>query len=261
MEPIVYDNNCLLSHSISRQYSSTLNAVSERDYPGKNYFDQSIKCLDMDSYERDQATGNEDSTVDAVIGICNYANNRTVNQRLLLVELKMGYSSPNNLSKTQFERKVKHTRDLLGNEKPINPNSVFVFNDKFAPIAQHWLSAKQHEGGEIRHCRVCSTAYFNENVKSPESIPYRPIHTKDSIESTLNVHAERGDFQQLFSTLDYWLQQSENIWYSNRFEYEHVKNIIKEFWVTFRNQHPRLENDEDELNAQIMDEDIQTRLR
>lgn len=261
MDPIVYDNNYLQSHPLSRQYGSTLNTVSERDYPGRNYFDNAIACLDMDLYEREHAIGNEDCTVDAVIGISNYANNRTINPRLLRIELRMDYTNIQNLSKTQFERKVTHTRDLLGNEITVNQNSVFIFNERVAPQARHWLSAHQQEGGEIRHCIVCSTDDFNENVKSPESMPYEPLHPKDSILVPLNNFVENGDFHQLFKNLDYWLQQSEKMMYSNRFEHEHIKGIIKEFWTKFRTNHPCLENEDDELDAQIMDEDIQARLR
>jgi len=261
MDPIVYDNTCLRAHSLSRQCASTLNTVSERDYPGHNYFNQSIECLDMDSYERSQANGSEDNTVDAVIGISNYRNNRIINPRLLLVELRMGYSSTKNLSKTQFERKVTHTRDLLGSECSINPNSVFVFNNNFAPQAKHWLSARQQEGGKIRQCIACSTKWFNENVRSPESMSDEHIHTKISIVCNLSCHVENANFSQLFDNLDYWLLKSEKYMYSNRFEYEHVKNIIKEFWIEFRTKYHCLENEEDELNAQIMDEDIRTRLR
>ena len=49
MEPIVYNNDFLKRHSLYRHCASTLNAVSERDYPNKNYFDAHIECLDMDT--------------------------------------------------------------------------------------------------------------------------------------------------------------------------------------------------------------------
>lgn len=52
MELLVYNNDTVAAHSLYKKCGSTLNEVSNRDYPGKDYFNKEILCLDMDTYEK-----------------------------------------------------------------------------------------------------------------------------------------------------------------------------------------------------------------
>lgn len=129
----MYLNETVREHSLYRLCPALLNGVSNRDYPGSDYFDTRIGCLDMDSYEKKvMHKAQADNTVDAVIGVGTYHNNRAVDARLLLVEFRMGYESTGNLSKTEMERKVVYTKSLLGGEKTVSRQSLLF-------LVRRWL--------------------------------------------------------------------------------------------------------------------------
>lgn len=63
----MYLNETVREHSLYRLCPALLNGVSNRDYPGSDYFDTRIECLDMDSYEKKvMHKAQADNTVDAV---------------------------------------------------------------------------------------------------------------------------------------------------------------------------------------------------
>lgn len=164
MEPLIYSNETVRAHSLYPACRSWLNVVSDRDYPGKNYFDIRIECLDMDLYEKDiQHKAQADHTVDTVIGIQTYKDNRATSGRLLLVEFRMGYESTNNLSKTEMERKAIYTKALLGGEIMINQQSIFIFNDAFAPLAKNWFNRQQKTGGDFKGTNI-KTSLTTKNL-------------------------------------------------------------------------------------------------
>ena len=88
MEERTYNNAIVEKHSFHAICGSTLNEVSNRDYPNSDYFNPYIECLDVDTYESKVLRKSQaDRTVDAVIGISTHANNRSLNPRLFLIEL------------------------------------------------------------------------------------------------------------------------------------------------------------------------------
>ena len=113
MENWIYNNSVVEKHSLYPLCNSTLNEVSNRDYPNTNYFNPNIKCLDMDTYEKNILRKSyANHTADAVIGISTYENNQELNPRLLLIELRIGYESTSNLSKTEIEAYLKERFNL-----------------------------------------------------------------------------------------------------------------------------------------------------
>lgn len=261
MDAVVFDNKCLSKHILYDECGSTLNKVSEKDYPNKNYFNQEILCLDMDSYETQICHGKPDCTTDAVIGISTCVNKQLSNPRLLLVELKMDCRGTNSLSKQNLETKVTHTKQLLSSGLTINKDSVFVFNEGVVAQARHWISSRQHEGGEIRHFLVYSLQDFKDNIRSYESMPYIAINKKEQVLAELDAFVLNTQYNSLFDKIRFWLRYAENIRNKNRFEYDNIKEIITEAWESFRNKYSRLPDDNDEINAQILDEDIPITLR
>lgn len=101
MEELAFDNGIISSHPIYSLCGSTLDTVSKKDYPGEDFFDKSIRCLDMDVYETQTCHGNKSHTMDAAIGIKSYSNNKFHATRLLLVELRMDYKSEKKRHKKQ----------------------------------------------------------------------------------------------------------------------------------------------------------------
>lgn len=258
MEPSVYNNDIVSNHSLYAYCASTLNAVSERDYPGKNYFAPQIICMDMDTYETSVCHGNADSTTDAVIGISTCVNKVMSEHRLLLVELRMGYQSANTLSKRNLERKVSHTRELLGGELTIEHENIFVFSDNVASQARHKIESWKHEGGLATSFKAYSVQEFCDNVKSIDDMPYTPIYDPIQLCNELDSFVNACKWNQLFRKLNFWLSMAEKVRYSNTFEYVSLQQTIKGWWQQFCMQHTTWSNEDDELDALIMNEEIQT---
>lgn len=257
MEPIVYNNDFLKRHSLYRHCASTLNAVSERDYPNKNYFDAHIECLDMDTYEKKCCSGNAECTVDAVIGISKCDNKVTSSHRLMLVELRMLYINAANLSKSELEQKVNHTKDLLGSELPIYKNNVFVFTDNVAPQARSFMNRLMQGSKHLKTFLVWSVSDFRNNIKSIDEMPYKPIYPPTEICEELDVFIKKQQWQQLFDKISFWKECALKLRYSNSFEYDSLRKTIYDWWTAFRKSYYCLQNEYDELDAQILDEEVE----
>ena len=258
MEPSVYNNDIISKHSLFASCASTLNAVSERDYPGKNFFAPQIACMDMDTYEKSVCHGSADCTADAVIGISTCVNKVMSNHRLLLVELRMRYKSANTLRKGELENKVSHTRKLLGGELTIENENVFVFTDQVAAQARHKFNSWKPEGGLVTSFKAYSVREFCNNVKSINDMPYTPKYDPIQLCKELDSFVKKGEWKQLFKKLYFWLGIAENVRYSNTFEYESLQQTINGWWQRFCVQHTTWGNEDDELNFLLVDDDIQT---
>jgi hypothetical protein len=256
MEPSVYNNDFLSKHTLYAYCASTLNAVSERDYPGKNYFDPQIACLDVDTYETSICQGEANCTTDAVIGISSCENKVLSEHRLLLVELRMKYQNANNLNKSEWERKVSHTKELLDGELTIAPQYIFVFTEKVAPQARHWMAYRKQEGGILRKCIVYSVREFRDNIRSVDDMPYIPIYSPDKVCEELNDFVKAELWNKMFDKLTFWLRKASGLRYSNTFEFESLQQTLKGWWKQFRAQHHEWNSEDNELNALIMDEDL-----
>lgn len=258
MEPLVYNNDIVSKHSLYALCASTLNTVSERDYPGKNYFDPQIACMDMDTYETSVCFGYADRTMDAVIGVSSCDNKAMSEHRLLLVELRMRYQSADTLSKGNLEDKVLHTRKLLDGELTIGHENVFVFTEKVAPQARHMINSWKHEGGLATSFKAFSVQEFCNNVKSIDDMPYTPIYAPALLCKELDSFVKAEVWNLLFGKLRFWLNIAGNVRYTNTFEYDSLQQTVKGWWKQFREHHASLSNEEDELDALIIDEEIQT---
>lgn len=258
MEPLVYNNDILSKHSLYGYCASTLNTVSERDYPEKNYFDPKIACLDMDTYEASVSHGNAGSTTDAVIGVSTCKNKKMSQHRLMLVELRMKYQSADTLSKSDLESKVTHTRDLLDGELTIEHKNIFVFTEQVAPQALHKIDSWKREGGIVTSFKAWSVRDFRNNVKSIDDMPYTPINDPVRLRNELDEFVRETQWKRLFEKLNFWLRKAENVRYSNTFEYESLQETIVSWWQQFSAKQTTWSNEDDELEAMIMDEDIKS---
>jgi len=256
MEPLVYNNDIVSKHSLYAYCASALNTVSERDYPGKNYFDTQIACLDMDTYEASISHGNAGSTTDAVIGVSTCENKKMSQHRLMLVELRMNYQSADTLNKGDLESKVTHTRNLLDGELTIEHDNIFVFTERVAPQAIHKIDSWKHEGGLATSFKAWSVQDFHNNIKSIDDMPYTPIYAPAQLCNELNGFVKVAQWKDLFEKLTFWLRTAEKIRYSNTFEYESLQKTLMGWWQQFSAK-PITWSDEDvKLEAMIMDEDI-----
>lgn len=258
MESLIFDNEYLRQHKLYALCKSSLNEVSERDYPGKNYFSPKIDCLDIDTYETAICNGEKDHTMDAVIGISNCSAQKDIsNARLLLVELRMRYKSANGLSRSELEAKVRHTKSLIGNDLRVEPKSIFVFTELVAPQARYWISSLLREGGEIRNFVIWSVNEFNSNVRDVNDMPYTPLYAPNTIATELDKLFIGNQLDGLFVRITYWLGIAEQNRYSNHFEYENIRSAILEEWSKIRTLKSEFDDDEVELRAQILEEDME----
>lgn len=257
MEALVYNNDILSKHSLYDHCASTLNDVSERDYPGKNYFDPQIACLDMDTYETSISHGNAGSTTDAVIGVSTCENKTMSQHRLMLVELRMKSQSAETLSKGDLESKVTHTRNLLDSELTIEHENIFVFTEIVAPQARHKIDSWKHEGGLATSFKAYSVKDFRNNVKSIDDMPYTPIYNPVQLCNELDGFVKGAQWKRLFEKLNFWLRKAEGLRYSYTFEYESLRQTVKGWWQQFSAMHTVWTDEDDELEAMIIDEDIE----
>ena len=259
METCVINNDVISEHELYLKCPSTLSEVSERDYPKKDYFSsKDILCLDMDVYEKNVLKkSTPEETVDAVIGISSYHHNRMVNPRLLLIELRMGYGDADNLVRKQQIDKVAHTRSLLSYETNIEKTSLFVFNDNTYPTAESLFSRWRNECRAFKNFETCSVTSFDDIIKSEDDMPYEPLHNESEIRRELLQFSQKGEQQKFINKINYLLQEAV-IYSKVPFEFKFLKDLIKEEWDSFRKANPAINDENLELEAQILEEDIMT---
>ena len=261
MEAIVFDNDVVRRCPLFSKCADLLQNVSNRDYPGRYYFDSRIECLDIDAYEKNVCGGNPDNTVDAVIGICNCKNDkRKTCHRLMLIEFRMDYESTHNLSVTQMIRKVAHTKDLLGGSIQIDTNSFFIFDNAISEQAKRWFANKSNEEGAFKNCVAWSVNDFHTNVASYDDLPYTPIFEKDKIVEEVCVLIDEENWKKFFPALRFWMNKAKNFQYTNNREYEIISEAIYEVWEYLNTKNPQLSDDE-EIDRLILKEDIETIIR
>lgn len=252
----IYNNAVVEGHSLYPVCGSTLNEVSNRDYPNSNYFNPGIKCLDMDTYESNLRKSQPDRTVDAVIGISTYENNRELNPRLLLIELRIGYESVSNLSKTEMEGKVNYTKSLLGSEKEIEKENLFIFSKKVASQAERWFDRQSRTGGLIKNFKVCSVSDFSTIVKSKSDFPYEPIHKAEDIKNDVQQFVGKAEWTGFIKQIKHWCGVAEKYRYKNPSEFKHIIHAIKSIWDEFMQQENTLSDDEI-LECEILEDDFE----
>ncbi|NPD91644.1 hypothetical protein [Xylanibacter muris] len=257
MEPLAFDNGIIINHKFYRHCGKTLDTVSKKDYPDEEFFDKSILCLDMDAFETQTHKGSKEHTVDAIIGIKDFSNNKFHSHRLLLIELRIDFESEKRLSKTELEKKVCHTKELLGNDIAINKISFFVFKQDIINRVINWFNNKSQEGGNLKFCKPISTKEFGTLIKSENSFPYVPITDLKSLEKTLLSFLEQKDYSKFINQTEYWLKEAARFkrQYNNE-EHRLIMEVITGLWRKFRTSSPILSDDES-IDTEILEEDYE----
>lgn len=259
MEAVAFDNKIIQGHRLYCKCGKTLDTASKKDYPNNNYFDTSIQCLDMDDYETQTCRGQQTETVDAVIGIKSHAQNRFSRQRLLLVELRMNYKNPCNLSQSELENKVRHTRELLGTGTPIETTSWFIFKNGIIEQVKSWFINKSRAGGAIRNFIPLSTEMFNNYVKSEHDFPYKPITDLNALKNELQSYIGSKDLQGFYDKTDWWKNKAFKYknQQNNSEEFCCIMDVVKDVWTTFRSLlHGQQLSDDDEFYIEVIDENL-----
>ena len=167
MLPVTVNNNLIENHRLYCKCGSTLNDVSKRDYRGKNYFDNTIKCLDTDSYENKLAANEKRDkrpTVDAVIGISDIKNGLKTCNRLFLVELRLGYKTEETLDFDNMYRKVTNTRGFFYNDR-IENEVAFIFSETIIQKTKNAFERRKRASKKFKDFTIYTVNSFNNTVK------------------------------------------------------------------------------------------------
>lgn len=253
--PLAFDNGIITSSTLYPSCGSFLCEVAKKDYK-RGIFRPDIMCLDMDQCETISAVNDcrlKRHTADAVIGVKKFNRNRFSRPQFLLLELRIDYLSPNNLSKHVLEDKISNTLSLLSNEENIHKQKFFIFNDNVIQQMINWFKNKSLEGGIIRDCYPLSVSEFNNMIKSENEFPYKPVtdikNMKKALESCLNP----WNPEEFFKRIEYWGQKAQSLRYDAN-EFSCIMVELKDIWKAFRTMNIDL-NEEEEMNAEIIEED------
>lgn len=163
---LVYDNSLIQNHPIAKKgYLSDLDSLckSKSNY-GKVFFHKPIICLDLDAYEK-SISNQADATMDASVGIADYENHRKSNKRHLLIELKLGHKSSNNIGIKKLLQKYNHSRkDILINDR-VDDKALFIYPDNIVPQAKHYFNRYAKQYREISKWEAIDVCQFLDRIQ------------------------------------------------------------------------------------------------
>lgn len=244
METQIFDNEIVKLHPIYRCAPATLAEISKRDY-SKAPFDSRIECLDMDYYEsRFVKNGANDSTMDAVIGVSNYVNNKKEHSALMMVELRLKYQSTRNLEAESLNRKVLHTTELLGPaEYPISKVVVFVFKGDVFQEARHWVASHSHSNRTKREWIVLSPDMFRKAYMAKEDMPYLPLHDFDSALYHFEQLIKNENWDGFIELFERWGSHEYYKYSQIPQEKELIADLLRKVWMKVIARKDMLDND------------------
>lgn len=254
-DQLAYDNEAIRNIPAFVPFVKKLQEVSDQDYHGKYHFNEDIECLSLDTYERQFCKAPFQKTSDAAIGIRKYNGNQLSKPFILLVELRMGYKSANNLDQNALCGKVSHSKCLVRSETqiPVDSNYLFIFDEHVIGRVRRWFRDVSI-GSKGSHYIPVTVEWFNDRILSPADYPYRPINdlAKLNTELQVSMKGDIAEFLEYFKAKLRWVKEYQ---YRNPNEYEALVPSFAAVWQKFRNQYPSLELEDQELSAEILEED------
>jgi len=249
---LVFADDYREGHRLAAHFSSDLDTLCRKDY-GHAYFNQVIKCLDIDDFET-SCSGQNDCTMDASVGIGTYERNSVSNKRFLLVELRLGYKSPNNLDYHNMSYKILRTRDILSDAQ-IHPKYCFVFTPNVAPVAKNHFERKRREMGEVSSWAAMSPEELLNKIENASKQPYSPINNPQAISQELLTAYNKGE-NAIVEYFDYWIKQCAT--YQNQYNLSESRSIIQALQTTIS----KIKTTEQTMAGliQLMKEDIDQRM-
>lgn len=230
---LVCDNAVLQGHSLYANYNRPLHVISLKDYPNDIYFQSrtDIEGIDIDQYEADRAIADRDMTMDAMIGVADYSNNHPVNNRLLLLELRMDYNSTRHLRHKKLLGKIMHTRAAIGAEVMVDEENVFVFRQDIIEEAKRWMFNTSQEHSDAKGWIAVSPMELENLIQSQANMPYQAINDMASVDIELGKKIDEKNFEEVLKIIDHWHNKAEQ--YKLRYqlkEEEHIKSHLHDTW-------------------------------
>ncbi len=230
---LVCNNDVLQGHTLYAQYHNPLHVISLKDYKHDNYFQSrpDIEGIDIDQYEVDSRIADREMTMDAMVGVADYSNNRAVNNRLLLLELRMDYDSIKGLSHKKLHDKINHTRAAIGAVVRVDEENVFVFRKDVAEKAKKWMFNTSIEHADAKGWVAMSTEELENLLQSQANMPYQAITNMVPVGKNLSSKIIVKDFDAALEIIDYWHKQAE--YFKLRYllkEEHHIKTHLHDTW-------------------------------
>lgn len=230
---LICDNTVLQSHSLYARYFKPLHVISLKDYPNDTYFQSrtDIEGIDIDQYEVNRSIADRDMTMDAMIGVADYSNNHPVNNRLLLLELRMDYDSTKHLRHKKLLGKITHTRAAIGAEIRVDEENVFIFRHDFVEEAKKWMFNTSQEHSDAKGWVAMSPEELENLLHSQADMPYQAINDMAPVEKELGSKISEKNFEAALDIIDYWHHQAEQ--YKLRYQLKeegHIKKHLHNIW-------------------------------
>ena len=230
---LVCDNAVLQGHALYVKYHNPLHVISLKDYKHDTYFQSrpDIEGIDIDQYEVDCSIADRDMTMDAMVGVADYSNNNAVNNRLLLLELRMDYDSTKHLRHKKLLGKIIHTRTAIGTEVRIDEENVFVFRKDVAEQAKKWMFSTSQEYSDAKGWVAMSPEELENMLQSQANMPYQTITDMGPVDKVLSKLIAVKDFESALDFIDYWHKQAEQ--YKQRYQLKeelHIKTHLHDTW-------------------------------
>ena len=259
MEQLIINNDYVHGCQLWSCCKSTLQGISDRDYPGKNYFKPlpNIDALDLDTYEKSLHKKSLECTGDATIGVAiNKDGENLVDSYLLLVELRMGHKNGDNLKLEKIRKKVEHSIGILNSSGAVRiyQNYFFIFTDAEAPHAKNKINRRANEIGRMKQYKVFSVSEFKDMIIDPASLPYVPENCAESIKKSFAGALKNSSNFDKFS--NYWSEKIKD--YRNRNVLQEVKYISEVLIEEITNAKNRIDSSSDlYIEMVIMEEELE----
>ena len=230
---LICDNAVLQGHILYAKYHSPLHVISLKDYKHDIYFQSrpDIEGIDIDQFEIDRSIADRDMTMDAMVGVADYNNNRAVNNRLVLLELRMDYDSTKRLRHKKLLGKINHTRAAIGAVVRVDEENVFVFRKDVAEEAKKWMFNTSLEYADAKGWVAISTEELENLLQSQANMPYQAITDMTPVDKNLSSKIIAKDFDAALEIIDYWHKQAEQ--FKLRYllkEEQYIKMHLHDAW-------------------------------
>jgi hypothetical protein len=135
-----YCSHTTSTHAIAVSYGTVLielNTLIAREslVPTSPLFDSGTLVIDLDLAEEIAAKTARrlpNSSMDMAIGLMDSV---TKTSTMLLVEIRLNYTNPNNLVRSKLDAKVSGSKYILSNMPPIAPEIIFIFATNYVQQA------------------------------------------------------------------------------------------------------------------------------
>jgi hypothetical protein len=134
-----YCETTTCEHNLAIKYPDCIESIHAviHNEGGKKSFFKTEKCLNLDKIEIKQAQEKKHeikATMDCSFGIFHGKQ-----KRMILCEYRLRYKNVNNLSKTELDSKITHSKNLLGTICVIHKCYLFVFSSEIKEQAKNKL--------------------------------------------------------------------------------------------------------------------------